>query len=564
MIDKRGTGILTLAADSTSFTGTTTVNAGTLAVNGSLGGTLDVLSGARLQGAGTVGTTTVATSGTIAPGNSIGTLTVDGDLILAAGSRFEIEVNPEGIDSDLVKVRGTATLDGGTVAHIGANGNYDIRSTYTILSAGVLNGAFEGVTSDFAFLTPNLIYDFAAGTVDLELARNNRDFAAAALTRNQIATANGIESIGFDGGHDVYDAIAQLADDEDLIRASFDALSGEIHASAKSALIENSHFIRDAVYDRLGAVFEGAGAQAVPVLAYDEGGPVLAFATTDRFAAWGTAFGSWGSIDGDGNAASLDTSTGGLLTGIDGLVAENVRLGILTGYSHISFDADSRTSSGSSNNYHLGLYGGTQRGALAVRSGLAYTWHDIETSRSVVMPGFADSLSSDYNAGTFQAFGELGYSIDTPAASFEPFFNLAYVNLHTDGFTEKGDAAALTSHGETTDTTFTTLGLRGSAGFVLGTVKATARGMLGWRCLHSRRRTDRERCRPYQYRPRFQSDRCRNPRYRLSGSVRLRRPAERLQRKTRGEVLSIKRERFGECISSARCQHIGDIQPGHP
>ncbi|WP_281011180.1 autotransporter outer membrane beta-barrel domain-containing protein [Borborobacter arsenicus] len=189
---------------------------------------------------------------------------------------------------------------------------------------------------------------------------------------------------------------------------------------------------------------------------------------------------TWGGTDGDGNAAELDRSIGGFFTGIDGLVAENVRLGIMTGYSHDSFDVDGRASSGSSDNYHLGLYGGTQMGALGFRSGLAYSWHDIETARSVAFPGFADSLSADYDAGTFQAFGELGYRVDTATASFEPFANLAYVNLHTNGFTEKGGAAALTSPSQTTDATFTTLGVRASTGFDLGGMKATARGMLGW------------------------------------------------------------------------------------
>lgn len=57
----------------------------------------------------------------------------------------------------------------------------------------------------------------------------------------------------------------------------------------------------------------------------------------------------------------------------------------------------------------------------------------ISTGRSVAFPGFVDSLTAGYSAGTFQAFGEAGYRIDKVTASFEPFANLAYVNLHTDG-----------------------------------------------------------------------------------------------------------------------------------
>ena len=87
----------------------------------------------------------------------------------------------------------------------------------------------------------------------------------------------------------------------------------------------------------------------------------------------------------------------------------------------------------------------------------------------------------DYNAGTAQAFGELAYGIRTGNIGFEPFANLAYVNLHTGDFSETGRTAALSSAGMSTDTTFTTLGLRASTMFNLGGIDATARGTLGWR-----------------------------------------------------------------------------------
>lgn len=482
----RGNGTVSLTGDSTGFAGTTTVGGTLLVADAKVGGSVNVLDGAILGGSGTVGSgagslVRIASGGTLLPGHSIGTLTVDGDLIFASGSIYEVEANPKGADSDLVEVTGTVTLNGGSVAHIGSSGNYDLRSTYTILSAGELDGAFEGVASDFAFLTPDLLYDYDLGTVDLDLVRNERNFASTALTRNQIATANGIESIGFDAGHPVYDAIAQLADDNALIRASFDVLSGEIHASAKSALIEDSRVIRDAGANRIRAAFNAVGASAVPVLAYGPDGAELSAPDEALgLAAWGQAFGSWGSFDGNGNAAGLETSTGGFLLGADAPLGD-WRLGLLAGYSHASFDADARHSSGSSDNYHLGLYGGTQWGNLGFRSGLAYSLHDVETSRFVAIPGLADGLKSGYDASTFQAFGEFGYRIDTPTASFEPFGNLAYVRLHTDGFSEQGGAAALSGASSTMETTFTTLGLRASTEVALGEMQATARGMIGWR-----------------------------------------------------------------------------------
>jgi len=106
----------------------------------------------------------------------------------------------------------------------------------------------------------------------------------------------------------------------------------------------------------------------------------------------------------------------------------------------------------------------------------------FDTSRSIAFPGFADSLEGKYDAGLFQSFSELGYRIDIPVASFEPFASLAYVSLHTDGFIEQRGAAALHASSQTTDATFITLGLRASTDLTLDSgMKLAAHGTLGWR-----------------------------------------------------------------------------------
>lgn len=88
--NKLGLGELNLTGDSSGFVGAARVSAGTLAMNGVLGGTMDVNSGARLVGTGEVGSTT--NRGVIAPGygNAMGTLTVRGNYA-STGGRLEIE-----------------------------------------------------------------------------------------------------------------------------------------------------------------------------------------------------------------------------------------------------------------------------------------------------------------------------------------------------------------------------------------------------------------------------------------------------------------------------------------
>lgn len=465
-------GTLTLTADN-SYTGGTEIRNGTLAVNGSIAGTLDVLSAGRLQGTGTVGNTIVA--GTIAPGNSIGTLNVAGTITFNPGSIYEVEVNAAG-QGDRIAATGTATINGGSVRVLAGAGTYAPSTRYTILTAdGGRTGTFGSVASNFAFLDPSLSYD--ADSVYLTLTRNQVSFANVGITRNQRSTGSGIESLG--AGNPVWNAVVQF--DAPTARHAFDQLSGEIHASARTVLIEESRFLRTAVNDRIRSAFDGVGAAAGTVTTYVGGRPVLVPANTDRLAVWGQGFGSWGQTGGDGNAARLNRSTGGFFIGADAAVFDSWRLGAVAGYSRTSFSVRDRRSSGSSDTYHLGLYGGTQWGNLGLRTGAAYSWHTIATGRSIVVPGLGDSLRSDYNAATAQVFGELAYGFAAGPARFEPFAGLAYVHLGTDGFCEQGRVAALAGASSNTDATFTTLGLRASTSLALGGGRLTARGMLGWR-----------------------------------------------------------------------------------
>ncbi|MBK3746135.1 autotransporter outer membrane beta-barrel domain-containing protein, partial [Paraburkholderia aspalathi] len=424
-------GTTLLTGDSSGFSGGTTVSGGTLLVGGNngnskLGGSVTVTTGGTLGGYGTIGSGTgsMVTLGAgsivapgLVPGNSIGTLTINGDLTLAAGAIYQAGIGSSG-GSDRIDVSGTARVTDGhvVVTMLDSETSYQYGQTYTILNAaGGVSGQFADAITQSAFL--DLLLSHRANTVDLivQLKKKSPDpdkpdpvkldplFGTVAETNNQFSTAATLDTLAQTGSSlALYNKLLML--DASTARAAFDSLSGEIHASAKTALIEDSRFIRNAANDRIRAAFDGVGASAAPVLAYGPDGAALATTNTERFAAWGSGFGNWGAANSDGNAAKFKHDTGGFLVGADGFVTDNWRLGLLTGYSHTSFNVKDRAASGSSDNYHLGLYGGTRWGNLGFRSGLAYTWHNVETGRSVAFPGFSDSLEADYSAGTFQAF----------------------------------------------------------------------------------------------------------------------------------------------------------------
>lgn len=480
VIDGAISGFETIAKnDSGSFklngviTGTNTINinAGLLSLNTDFSGAINIASGGRLGGSGSLGALTVGTGSTLAPGNSIGRLNVT-SADFASGSTFDVEVNDggnvAGVNNDQLHATGTVNISSGagvTVKPVNGTDNgttYAASTVYKIISSDTLvKGTFGTVTDSFAFLDASLAY--TTNSVDLTLSRNDTAFVAVGTTPNQIGVAGTVTEL--DSGN-VVNAVTGLSEKE--ARDAFNQLSGEAQASFLGGLISSTGALRSVAGQRIQSAFDAGNASGGDLPSFVEG---LAY--------WSQGYGGVSKSDGDGNAGGMKQDTGGVLVGADA-VSGDWMLGLMAGYSRTSARVDDRNSSSDINSYHAGLYGSREFGALKLRSGLIYSWNDIATNRSVVFGGLNNQLSASYDAGALQAFGEIGYGIETEMALFEPFANLVHVNLATDGFTETGGSAALTSAKASSDVTFTTLGVRVNRAVNLGGTSATLKGMLGW------------------------------------------------------------------------------------
>jgi autotransporter-associated beta strand protein len=123
-LSKNGNGTLLINGASSTYTGTLSVNAGTLGGATSLGGNL-----------------TIGASGTLAPGNSPGTMSVAGNINM--GGTYAYEFNDVGDLSDLVNVGGTLTLTGGSVTWDNL-GTYVLGEKFTLFAYDALVGTFSG------------------------------------------------------------------------------------------------------------------------------------------------------------------------------------------------------------------------------------------------------------------------------------------------------------------------------------------------------------------------------------------------------------------------------------
>ncbi len=458
-VTKSGAGTLVFN-DTNTLTGTTTVAGGGLVVgddahaNASLAGHVVVNAGSSIGGIGSIGGLDLA--GTLSPGNSIGTLHVTGDATFEKGSTFQVEATPDGL-SDRLDVAGKVTILGGSALVLGQDGNWAPRTAYTIINAGQgVTGHFDGVTANLAFLTPSLIY--GANAVTLTLSRNSVDFTTVAQTPNQRATAHAAEALG--AGQAVYDAVEKL--DAPTALAAFDKLSGEIHASTRTALIDDSRYVREAINRHLLGMDDGAHGD-----------------TASGSSVWTSVTGHWGDHDGNNNVARMQANGSGLLVGADTGVGSDARLGAILGHSQNSLQLDGRASSAQVTADQLGFYGSTAFGAIDLRAGAAYSWQDIDTTRHAAFGDFSESLVSRGHARTGQIYVEGGYRFTSDGGNqFEPFLNAAHVQLHTDAVNESGGAAALNTDSDSSSVNTATLGLRDA--FQVSGSAISAHGSLGW------------------------------------------------------------------------------------
>ena len=177
-VTKTGASTWTLEGTNT-YTGATTVESGTLSVNGShIGGAgYNVGPDSTLAGTGIIDLqsgTTVMVAGVLSPGNNVGTLRVGAagspnDVIFEGGTLL-IEIGDE--EADLLDISGglDLTSDSDVLSLVPLDGTFN-GSTYTIASftPGTLSGVFDTVLIGGASLENGygVIYDNAAGKIRL-------------------------------------------------------------------------------------------------------------------------------------------------------------------------------------------------------------------------------------------------------------------------------------------------------------------------------------------------------------------------------------------------------------
>ncbi len=498
---KVGAGTLALSGDSSAYTGTTQLSAGTLQVDGKLGGRVQAAAGTTLTGTGTLNAVTVGSGATLAPGNAAtpyGQMALTGDLNFKPGASYRVATDASGLSSS-VRVTGAASL-AGTVVQLAQNGNYAPSTSYAILRAdNGVRGQFDAVSSNLAFLTPSLSYGANQVNLVVDLKQVPVDngngggtgggdggtrpieFADAAVSGNQRAVARALQSLPANSA--LFQHALNLPNGAP--ESAFNALSGEAHASAMSGLQYTAATFTQAPLTRLRANLNAGWMPGTPTAQLGLG-DASALPRSAAQPLWTQVFGNWTTLDGNGNAAKTTQSDAGVTIGGDHAVGGGWRLGGALGYTDSRSRLADRASSSEADSYSVTVYGGKAfeagAGKLNLSLGAAYTWHDVSTQRSTAGAGLDQTLKANYGSSTGQVFTELGYAVPlNDRVTLEPFVAANYSDLRTRGFSESGGDAALRGESSSNKVATTTLGLHALTTFESAGALGHVHGTLGWR-----------------------------------------------------------------------------------
>lgn len=382
---------------------------------------------------------TVENHGAISPGdgdNNIGALRIEANLHNHPSSSIRVDMAPA--NGDLLVVRGTAEIDGGTVYVNAAPGDYAIGDSHTFLRTdGGLNLTAMPLFSDnLAVLRALPRYN---GDEFWFLLGRDVPFADMGQTANQIGWGEYFDNAKYSPVAEIQQLrdTLDLMPDEDRVRAAMDQMTGEIHGTLSILGVQSTtQFFR-----ALATKMRSGPCQPFPITDQDMAGTGI-----NRIRdGWTIGYGLGGNGDADGNAHAIQYSNGGTILGLTGLTQSGAECGVFYGYEmshakvadvHSAFNGDTHRFGGylngcGENTYHL------------LAAILGFTTYDVQ--RYVVFDDYYATPNADH--GGFQAalYCEKGWLLEGRYLTVQPYAGLQYVYLGQDPFTETdGDVFNLT------------------------------------------------------------------------------------------------------------------------
>ena len=496
-LTKSGTGTLTLTGMN-SYTGTTTVNNGSLIVDGSINSLNTVINaGGLIGGHGTIGGSLV-NNGIIGQNNSPETLTIANNFTQNPGGTLRIGV--AGIapgQHDLLAVNGHAAV-AGTLQFISLGGfALQPGDQITFLTAkNGISGSFNN-TQNGLVSTGTIVQAQVTSLPDsVVLEGTQGSFAntpGVAITPNENSVAKALDSAVGDPRAAALFAflnsqpLANLPNDLALIAptqiTSINATAvsvAKVQIANVAMRLANVHagstgFSSAGLSINGGAASFGEGFAGVSGPEGKGGAAVFAPTPDNRWGVFLTGLGEFSSVDSTPNALGYDVNTGGFTMGVDYRLTPNFALGLTAGYAHTSVGLDGGGNI-DVNGGKLGAYATLFGNGLYLDTAVTGGPSGYHTRRTALQ----GTASGSTGGADFNVLVATGYDWKHGNLSIGPTatFQYSYVGLRT--FTETGSLAPLTFPNQNTQSELTAFGGKATYEWKIGQITVLPQISTAW------------------------------------------------------------------------------------
>lgn len=395
-LTKIGPGAQKLSGINT-YTGLTQVNEGTLILTGSVAEDITVNTFGTLKGTGTIGGNLV-NFGTVAPGESIGTLTVLNNYVNNGGT-YAVEVNGHS-QSDLLRVLGNVSLNGGIVAVTTTDGGYTFNTPYTIVTAdGVVAGTYDGATA-LAFVQPIVTYDLHHVYLTIQSA-----LLGAASTCNQIGVAGVLDNLRDPNSEQSFLLNALVNMQREQLREALDSFSGfQYTQDAWTAEISTRRLLRR-LYDPLRSLVASCGCCC----------------PCSEWTSWLETGGGFTRL-GQENAHKMNVSSYELTGGIQKTFCNHFTFGLAGSYEHDR--SRYRNGNANSDSEFIAAYGLYRPCLFYGLADLVYGHTSNHFRRTMHTEDLRFKAYSKPNLNTFAFYGEMGFDLAAECFLVQPFLGI--------------------------------------------------------------------------------------------------------------------------------------------
>lgn len=437
-----------------SFIGTPFSLGSDLALNGIWNSNLEIPAAFELKGNGRVNGD-LRVLGTLSPGNSPGVLTVNGSVVNAPGSTFNVEIDGPGTgigagnyDRLVLTGAGSTYTAGGTLNLLlrgitgPAHNNYQpgLGQGFQFVTApgGVL-GSYATVNQPGAGLLPGTRMDLIFGATSLAAyvtpaSYADLDAVGVRNNRNREQIGGILESIRPVAGQQAADAEAQAIfavlapQTQQTLSQSLDQLAGVGYAQLLAVQQENTRFMTEQTLQVAGrqrrheqtVAAPGAGREA-----QNEAGEQVWAMALGRSSRWGA----------DRNGYGISDDLTGLIGGAFKQLNADTQAGFSLAYGASDPNIRERIGSGQMQNLQLMGYASHQQegfflqGVAGIGAGL------VDGKRTVSGLGQYDA---NINTTNVSLAAQGGWTLGAPdRVHYEALFGLSYLAQHHSGFKDR-------------------------------------------------------------------------------------------------------------------------------